>query len=286
MKNEKNLTDELEKDLDAELDAEDGAENEDGEIDDSFDEFDVDDDGDIEIPDDVEPRSDDGEDSDEDGGAGDNEQPEDGGAPDDDTDGEEQPAPSAPDTSDNSELENLKRELESYKAQTADTLKKMGVDSNDPLGGLVKLAAEAEGKSVDEYLAGRNERERQAKEYEQIFERDIAELHAAYPETAQYKHIRELPDTIRKEFSKYRQLGLSAEKAYAAANPKGIRNEAVASARRQPPPSKSHLKSVVPKGSKDNSVPLSKRELEQYRDIFPDATDEEIKQLYKNATRK
>ena len=291
MNDEKNL-DELDEELevanDTEEDPADGEE--------LSDEFDYDDDGDITIPEEDDERPEDGEEPEDDEDAENDVTPDEGDAPETDVEevNEEEQPPAPSDTADKAEIARLKRELESYKNQTADTLKKMGVDSDDPLKGLASLAAEADGVSVDEYLKNKKAAESQAEaarllrdsEYEQIFERDIAELHAAYPETAQYKHIRELPDDIRHKFAKNRELGLSAEEAYAAANPRGIRSEAISAARKAPPPTKSHLRTVVPKGSKDNSVPLSRRELEQYRDVFPDASDEEIKRLYKNATKK
>lgn len=279
MNDEKNLNDELDEELENESEPGDldNADNED---------FEFDEEGDIIVRD--------GEKSSGDG----DEDPE--TVDPDDSDGasalddKAQESVAQPSGTESGELNRLRQELESYKSQTRDTLKKMGVDADDPLQGLVNLAAEADGISVDDYLKKKADAELQAEanrqleaqEYERVFESDLAELHKAFPETAKYKHIAELPDSIRSEFAKYRDLGLSAEKAYAAANPRGVRNDAVSSANRVIPPTKNHLKTVVPKGSRDNSVQLSSQELEQYREMFPDASDEEIKALYKSATRK
>ena len=113
---------------------------------------------------------------------------------------------------------------------------------------------------------------------------DLKELHAAYPETQKYKHIRDLPDGVRQEFGKYRDLGLSAKKAYAAANPDGIRTDTATAVKKQVQhASKDHLKSSVPKPSKSDGVSMTKAELAYWRETFPGKSDAEIKRLYKQS---
>ena len=160
--------------------------------------------------------------------------------------------------------------------------------------GLVSLAAEADGVTPQEYLQKKASADRDAQarallqqqEFEKLATADLAELHAAYPETQQYKHIRELPDDIKKKFGRFRDAGLSAKEAYAAANPDGIRTQvATAVKKKSLHDSKSHLQTTVPKGSKDNSIVMPKSELARWRDIFPEKTDKEIIALYKKTAK-
>ena len=48
---------------------------------------------------------------------------------------------------------------------------------------------------------------------------------------------------------------------------------------------KDHIKSNVPKGAKDTSTYISKSEMRRYQEMFPDLTDQQIKQLYKNTNK-
>lgn len=199
----------------------------------------------------------------------------------------------APDEKDK-EIARLRAELEAFRSQAEDTLKALDAEASDPLRGLAKMAADAEGTPVDEYLAKRQseERDNQARallrqqEYEKIFRADISELHAAYPDTKQYDDIRALPEEILKKFASFRDRGLSAKEAYAAANPDGIRTNIATAVKKQTMhESKSHLHSSVPKGSKDNSIVMPESELKEWRELFPGKTDKEIRTLYKNTAK-
>ena len=204
------------------------------------------------------------------------------------TDGEEPEEPK--DTSDSKDVRiaQLEAELRRIKAQGKETLAKMGVNvkDDDIVEGLMSIAAEAEGTSLEDYAKKKAEEAEQERAKRQVFEdtarADIAELHAAYPETKQYSDVRELPRDVLVKFARARDAGFSAKEAYAAANPDGIRNTvATAVKKKAQHESKSHLRSTVPKGSKDNSINMSKADLTYWRDIFPGKSDKEIQALYK-----
>jgi hypothetical protein len=229
------------------------------------DEFEYDEDGNIIIPDIESDDEDEEEESEED----------------EDEAPKEEPKPEEED-----ELARVKKELAALKKQSKDTLAKYGIEGDDLVKGLVSLAAGAVDKTDEEYLKDREVEE--AKEFlknqkwEELAKADLAKLHEEFPETKAYKHILDLPAEVRTKFAKFRDAGLTAEEAYAAANPKGIRaGAASAEAKTAMHESKSHIKSVVPKGSKDNSITMTKRELAEWRDLFPGMSDKEIQDLYR-----
>lgn len=208
-------------------------------------------------------------------------------------DGPPSPTGKAEDPKDK-EIERLKRELEDYKSDTKAAIKKLGGTSDDPLDDLERMAAETEGKSLDKYRADRASEKRIAdaqalirnQQFERIAAADLAELHAAYPETRQYKHVRELPDEVKAKFGAFRNKGLSAKEAYAAANPDGIRTTVATAVKKQAQhDSKAHLKSSVPKSSKDTGVKMTRSELAECRVYFPKLTDKEINDLYKKVNK-
>ena len=188
------------------------------------------------------------------------------------------------------EIESLRKRLQKIESQSKDTLKKLGKNSEDIIEGLIELAAEVDDQTPAEYKEKREKEERELAARQmmqnQLFEAkaasDLKELHDAYPETQKYKHIRDLPEGVRQEFGKYRDLGLSAKKAYAAANPDGIRTDTATAVKKQVQhASKDHLKSSVPKPSKSDAVSISKAELAYWKELFPDKSTAEIQKIYK-----
>lgn len=189
-------------------------------------------------------------------------------------------------------IKELEDKLRAIESQSKDTLKKLGKEDVDLIDGLAELAAEATGKPLKEY---KEERERELREqleqerqrniaFEAKAQSDLNELHLAYPETQKYNHVRELPAEILQKFGKYRDLGLPAKEAYAAANPDGVRADVAASVKKQAMhDSKAHLQSTVPKSSKNDGVVMSKAELAIWREMFPNMSDAEIKKLYKQS---
>jgi len=183
------------------------------------------------------------------------------------------------------ELEKLVKE---YELQGKDTLQKLGVKSDNVLDGLIRLAAEAEEQSPEEYKKNRDENLRleEAKkllanmEYAQQAKEDLAEIQSLFPEAKEYKTIKDIPNL--QKFAKFRDLGLSAKEAYSAANPEGIRKSVAAVTKRQSlNDNKAHLRSVVPKGSKDSVGYIPKDQLAMMRSAFPNKSDKEIYAIYK-----
>lgn len=283
--NETMLDDELDTELEEDTaDVEDDA-TDDGDEDD---EFEYDEDGNIIIPDVVDDEE--GEEDDED--AAEEEGETDDSDESEDSDEEEEVAePDNAQDEKDARIAQLEAELGKFKAQGKETLSKLGVKSDDVMEGLVSLAAEADGVTPQEYLQKKASADRDAQarallqqqEFEKLATADLAELHAAYPETQQYKHIRELPDDIKKKFGRFRDAGLSAKEAYAAANPDGIRTQvATAVKKKSLHDSKSHLRTTVPKGSKDDGIVVPKKDMAYWRELFPNMSDKEIRSLYKS----
>ena len=274
----------------------------------------LDDNGDIIIPEDDEDEGDDeneresegdpdeeaDEDTDEDDGDADEDGEQD--AQGDDADGGEdatadtapvtEPASKEPDAKD-ARIAALERELASLRSQSRETLNRLGVTEGDELSGLVKLAAEAEGKTEEEYLRQKQERDRAAEavrlmqqtKFNAKIAADLAEVQAAYPDAKAYASVKDFPNF--KEFGRLRDLGLSPKQAYIASHPDAVRQNVAAATRQQSlNDTKKHLKSAVSKSSRDNTITMTKRELAECRDLFPGMSDREIMKLYRDTKSK
>lgn len=255
-------TEETEEEYTDSDDTEDGDEDTDGELE-------YDEDGNIILPDDDE------------GGDG---------ADEDDDDKGEEGENKAPDTATNArETDRIKR----LEAQARETLAKLGEDvrdGEDILDAMERISAEIEGKTTAEYRKERTEAEEleaakkllKNMEYEKMAQADLAVLHSEFPETKQYKHIKDMPADVTKRFAHFRGLGLPAKEAYAAANPDGIRTGAASAARQKARnDGKSHLTSTVPKRASDRSTTITKQQMTELRYLFPDKSDKEIIAIYK-----
>lgn len=287
----------------AEEDTEEVIEETDVADEDADDDFEYDDDGNIIIPDvnfddEDEPSEDEADDevTEEESTEEESEDEEDGES--DEVPAEEQKAEddtaeedtSEPDPRDE-EIKRLRAEIKKYQSQGKDTLEALGYENpDDVILGLEKLAAESKDQSLEEYQQDKAKREQQRTAqallqnelFEQKAKADLNELHLNFPETRQYKHVRELPEEIRKKFGAFRDKGLTAKEAYAAANPDGARDHVAAAVKKQAMhDSKAHLQSSVPKASKNTSVSIPKSELGQWRELFPGKSDEEINALYR-----
>ena len=288
---------EKEKNIDLDEEEKGGVQGEEADDDtEKDDEFEYDDDGNIIIPDVIED-----EDQDEDGD-------DDAADPDDDTDDEDEgedgsddedketPKPETqPEGKDekDAQIEALTKELDALKAQSADTLAKLGVKSDNVLEGLEKVAAESDDMSLDEYRKKKAESQRddaarkllQQAEFEKKMQSDFAEIQREFPETRGMKSLREIENLAK--FGRFRDLGLSPKEAYAAANPDSVRKSVAAATKQQSlNETKAHLKSAVPAGSKDDGIAISKKELREWRDLFPNLSDKEISRLYRQSAKK
>ncbi|GEM_PF-1980053 len=289
-----------EKDNQLEVDEVDKTDSDDEEIvdednldDERDDEFEYDEDGNIIIPDvidedaeDKEGAADDEEEQDETDGE-DNSDENEGS---DEEDAETEVVKPATDEKDK-KIAELEQELTKLKAQGKETLSKLGVkDTENVLEGLESLAAEADDISIEDYRKKKQETEQadeakkilQKAEFEKKAAADLAELKKYYPELANAKTIYEIENLA--EFGRYRDLGIAPKQAYAAANPDKLRENAANAAKQKSlNETKKHLQSSVPKGSKDTSITMTKKELATWRDLFPTLSDKELVKLYKQS---
>lgn len=282
--------DDLEGDEDFDLEAEGIALPPEDDTPGNEDELEYDDDGNIIIPEDDDAEASDAEGEDVPGtDEGDN----DASKEDDISKGGEEPAAAEEPDAKDAEIERLRAELAERDNLIGDALESLGADRNGGAAELERIAAEAEDKSLEEYRNKRAERAKteeakkivQRQEFEKKTLADLKAVQEAYPETKAYKTVFELPNFAK--FAKFRDAGLTPEEAYIAANGKAVMSS-VASATKQQSlnGTKDHIRSTVPKGAKDTSTTISKKELAEYRDIFPGMSDEEIVALYKQTMKK
>ena len=260
------------------------------------DEFEYDDDGNIIIPDVIEDEDQDEDGDDDAADTDDDTDDEDEGDDGSDDEDKETPKPETqPEGKDekDAQIEALTKELDALKAQSADTLAKLGVKSENVLEGLEKVAAESDDMSLDEYRKKKAESQRddaarkllQQTEFEKKMLSDFAEIQREFPETRGLKSLREIENLAK--FGRFRDLGLSPKEAYAAANPDSVRKSVAAATKQQSlNETKAHLKSAVPAGSKDDGIAISKKELREWRDLFPNLSDKEISRLYRESAKK
>ena len=287
------------KEQNTELDEEkrDGVQSEEADDDtEKDDEFEYDDDGNIIIPDVIEDEDQDEDGDDDAADTDDDTDDEDEGEGGSDDEDKETPKPETqPEGKDekDAQIEALTKELDALKAQSADTLAKLGVKSDNVLEGLEKVAAESDDMSLDEYRKKKAESQRddaarkllQQTEFEKKMLSDFAEIQREFPETRGLKSLREIENLAK--FGRFRDLGLSPKEAYAAANPDSVRKSVAAATKQQSlNETKAHLKSAVPAGSKDDGIAISKKELREWRDLFPNLSDKEISRLYRESAKK
>lgn len=288
---------EKEKNIDLDEEEKGGVQGEEADDDtEKDDEFEYDDDGNIIIPDVIEDEDQDEDGDDDAADTDDDTDDEDEGEGGTDDEDKETPKPETqPEGKDekDAQIEALTKELDALKAQSADTLAKLGVKSENVLEGLEKVAAESDDMSLDEYRKKKAESQRddaarkllQQAEFEKKMLSDFAEIQREFPETRGLKSLREIENLAK--FGRFRDLGLSPKEAYAAANPDSVRKSVAAATKQQSlNETKAHLKSAVPAGSKDDGIAISKKELREWRDLFPNLSDKEISSLYRESAKK
>lgn len=285
----------MEKDenLTVDADLEDEVEGTETDNKDGDDEFEYDEEGNIIIPDVVEDSDDDSvvEES-EDGSE--TEQDESTEQQTDNADEGEKSDPEQPvEDERDKRIAELERKNKALESQGKETLKKLGVETDNVLEGLEKLAAEADDIPIEEYRKKRAESARdeearlllQRTEFEKKMKADLAELQSAYPETKKLTSITQVQNFA--EFGRLRDMGLTPKQAYAAANPDGVRENVAAAVKQQSlNETKQHLQSAVPKKAKGDTITMTRKELLEWRDLFPDKSDKEIIALYKNSATK
>ncbi len=130
-----------------------------------------------------------------------------------------------------------------------------------------------EEKSVDEPLCENTADDLQETvDYEKIVEDDLRKLAENFQELSEIKDITELENPMR--YAELRDLGLSPEEAYLATR-----------RTRKNFDNRSHLLTSMPKSIKNISSAMTRAEMEEARELFPDMSDAQIQQLYKSVTR-
>ena len=201
---------------------------------------------------------------------------------------EEAPAPTPAPVPD--EAARLRAELATRDEKTRAMLKALGYDTDDVLTGIDSVAAEAEGKSLEEYRSARDaaaktKAEEDAKflaAFEQKKAADLLAVQTAIPAAKKYASVDEFPHADK--FKAYVDKGLTPEEAFRATHPEDVIAGVATAVKARD--SKDHLRSNVPKGAKDTSYTISRSEIERYREMFPGLSDKQIVLLHRRATKK
>lgn len=182
---------------------------------------------------------------------------------------------------------------ERLEKQVKDTLEKLGIKvDGDVTEVLDRVAAETEGKTLEEYRQEKSEKAEleTAKQslarqrFEQLAASDLAELKKSFPDLLQVDNIRNAFKTMEDfiQFGKLRDSGVAPKTAYMAVNGEQVRTaQAQAAQKKVAGDGKRHITSVAPKKASDNNVVMPKETLKEWRDNFPELTDAEIRKLYK-----
>ncbi len=182
-----------------------------------------------------------------------------------------------------------------FEKQVKDTLEKLGIKVEGDVGeALDRVAAETEGKSLEEYRREKDEKTelenaRQVaaqQRFEQLAASDLAELKKSFPDLLQVDNIRKCFKTAEDfaQFGKLRDSGVAPKAAYMAINGEQVRTaQAQAAQKKVASDGKRHITSAAPKKASDNNVVMSKEEMREWRDTFPELSDAEIRKLYKES---
>lgn len=208
------------------------------------------------------------------------------------------------DTPEESEdVKKLRADYEKLKRRSRDALKSLGIESEDTVEGLERLAREQSDMTDEEYradLARRDAEEDDAarKRQDDAMKRlaavrsgiekkkasDLAAIHEVYPTTKKYAKLDDIPN-----FERYKQLrdgSASAAEAFSAVNAADIVADLGEIAhRRSLEASKSHLKSVAGK-SAGGTVKIPASEYRMIKGLLgDDVSDTEIAKYYKKVTK-
>lgn len=217
----------------------------------------------------------------------------------DESDKDDPAAESATDDRD-AQIEELRKQLAAKDATidnirnlSKETLQKMGFKVDGSVEeALEKANAESEGISVEDYRKARaataeaQAAERQAKQqaFEALAAADLSELKKSFPDLLKQTHIKDCFDSMADfvQFGKLRDSGVEPKTAYLAVNGDKVRTKQAAAAQQKAASGgKEHLNSAVSKKASGNNTVIPKEELQQFRDMFPNLSDKELRALYK-----
>ena len=180
-----------------------------------------------------------------------------------------------------------------FQKQVKEALEMLGIKvDGDVTEALDRIAAETEGKTLEQY---RREKDEQAEiekakqelarqRFEQLAANDLAEIKKSFPDLLKVDNIRKLFNTKDDfvKFGRLRDSGIDPKTAYMAVNGEQVRTaQAQAAQKKVAGNGKGHITSVAPKKASDNSVYMPKETLKEWRDTFPNLSDKEIHALYK-----
>lgn len=134
--------------------------------------------------------------------------------------------------------------------------------------------------AYDKMMSEKNAAARQ-KEGKAVHDRLLAEIHREFPETVgTLKNLDNVPNAER-----FRELvlkkGLSGDEAYAICAAKVIRAKAAKAAK---PSGKEHIRPDARKAS-GNVGSIASSEMAQYREMFPELSDAQIRKMYARSTK-
>ncbi len=193
----------------------------------------------------------------------------------------------------NTALEEERAKRLKLEAQTKKTLEALGFKVGGSVeDALDRAAAEAEGVSLEEYRKQQREADEVASAKEQIrrqkFEelatRDLAELKKSFPDVLEKGNIRDCFDNFDDffKFGRLRDNGIGAKEAYMAVyGDRVLAKQSQAAQQKAAGNGKGHIHSVAPKKTTDEMVVMPQEVLKEWREIFPDKTDKEIRHLYR-----
>lgn len=212
---------------------------------------------------------------------------------------EEAEEPAAPDEKDarieelTKQLDSERKQRENLKSLSKETLEKMGIKvDGDVEEALEKALAESEGVTLEEYRKNKQTREEietarlnvKRQKFEELSANDLTELRKSFPDLLKIGHIKDCFDNFDDfvKFGRLRDAGIEPKEAYLAVNGNQVRSkQAVAAKQKAMDDGKSHITSVAPKKASDDTVVMPRETLREWREMFPDKTDKEIKSLYK-----
>ena len=109
-------------------------------------------------------------------------------------------------------------------------------------------------------------------DYDELIRRDLEALRGEFRELAQLRDITELNNPMR--YAALRDLGLSPAEAYMATRKRAPKKD-----------NRSHLVSAVARAAASPIGGMSRRELEEARNLFSGMSDSEIQGLYKRVIK-
>ena len=174
----------------------------------------------------------------------------------------------------------MRNQLSNVRNLSRETLQKMGVQVDGSVEeALEKANAESEGISLEEYRKARaataeaQAADRQAKQqaFEKLAAADLSELKKSFPDLLKQTHIKDCFDSMADfiQFGKLRDSGVAPKTAYLAVNGDKVRTKQAAAAQQ--------------KAASGGNVVLPNEVMREWKDLFPDKTEKEIKQLYKQS---